>query len=336
MGWGAALGSAFGSVLNFGLGMSNQASQGVWNAEQLAFAREQMAMQKEFAQHGLRWKVDDAKAAGVHPLFAMGAATNSFTPVSSGQSFSPTNYGDMSASLGQMGQGIERAIDAGRTKTERNERMNDAASEMQSLQLENAQLQNDYLRANIFRINSQLGPPMPSLSPGGGLTGQQPGVVTGLGPHEMKPVEVDTSKPRDLGHSAGPPMPSVKWAVTADGRGLQAFPPKSLGVEDELGAPLMLDWYARNRLMPNVDPGGRGPTLAEVRAIFPSATGAVFSRTEQRWVPTFGRGDGDYRVPYGGPGVRDGLRSLYYNRATPSPIVYDGHLSGAYFGRRVR
>lgn len=33
----------------------------------------QLAYQKEFAQHGLRWRVEDAKAAGLHPLSALGA-----------------------------------------------------------------------------------------------------------------------------------------------------------------------------------------------------------------------------------------------------------------------
>lgn len=37
------------------------------------------AMNKEFAQHGIRWKVADAKAAGIHPLAALGTQTNSPT-----------------------------------------------------------------------------------------------------------------------------------------------------------------------------------------------------------------------------------------------------------------
>lgn len=35
------------------------------------------ALQREFAQHGIRWKVEDAKKAGLHPLYAMGAITPS-------------------------------------------------------------------------------------------------------------------------------------------------------------------------------------------------------------------------------------------------------------------
>lgn len=37
--------------------------------------------QREFAQKGIRWRVSDAKKAGIHPLFALGANTASFSPV---------------------------------------------------------------------------------------------------------------------------------------------------------------------------------------------------------------------------------------------------------------
>lgn len=54
------------------------------NADQLAFGRENMQMQRDFAQHGVRWKVADAKAAGLHPLAALGANVSSPSPVSVG------------------------------------------------------------------------------------------------------------------------------------------------------------------------------------------------------------------------------------------------------------
>lgn len=37
-------------------------------------------LQREFAQHGIRWKVNDAKKAGLHPLYAIGAQTTSASP----------------------------------------------------------------------------------------------------------------------------------------------------------------------------------------------------------------------------------------------------------------
>lgn len=40
-----------------------------------------VAYQKEFAQKGVQWKVEDAKNAGLHPLYALGANTTSFSPI---------------------------------------------------------------------------------------------------------------------------------------------------------------------------------------------------------------------------------------------------------------
>lgn len=39
-----------------------------------------LAYQREFAQSGVAWRVNDANNAGVHPLFALGAQTTPFTP----------------------------------------------------------------------------------------------------------------------------------------------------------------------------------------------------------------------------------------------------------------
>lgn len=43
-------------------------------------AKENRKWQRQFAQHGIRWRVADAKAAGLHPLYAMGAPSVQFTP----------------------------------------------------------------------------------------------------------------------------------------------------------------------------------------------------------------------------------------------------------------
>jgi hypothetical protein len=54
--------------------------------------------QREFAQHGIRWKVQDAIAAGIHPYYAMGAPTSSFNiPI---QPTATPNTGNMLKSIG--------------------------------------------------------------------------------------------------------------------------------------------------------------------------------------------------------------------------------------------
>lgn len=58
-------------------------------------------MQREFAQHGISWKVEDAKRAGLHPLYALGG---------SGATFTPSVQPIMTASEGaNIGQNIARA-----------------------------------------------------------------------------------------------------------------------------------------------------------------------------------------------------------------------------------
>lgn len=44
-------------------------------------AEEQIKLQREFAQNGIQWRVADAKKAGIHPLYALGANTATYTPV---------------------------------------------------------------------------------------------------------------------------------------------------------------------------------------------------------------------------------------------------------------
>lgn len=48
------------------------------------FAREQAnsnaALQREFAQNGIRWRVEDAKAAGLHPMYALTGGGAAFAP----------------------------------------------------------------------------------------------------------------------------------------------------------------------------------------------------------------------------------------------------------------
>ena len=121
-------------------------------------ARENIANQREFAQNGIRWKVADAQAAGLHPLAALGAQTSSFSNV--------VGADPIKSDFGGMGQDIGRAIDAGSTSSERTSRLQGAVSKVAtSLQLEKASLENDLLRTNIAKTRAQLGPPIPSPVP---------------------------------------------------------------------------------------------------------------------------------------------------------------------------
>lgn len=103
---GFDFGSVAGSLIS---GLSGVAG-GMINATQSkTIARQQMRLQKEFAQNGIQWKVDDAKRAGIHPLYALGANTATYTPVSQDSSGLGNAVADAGAYLGKA---VDQAIDA--------------------------------------------------------------------------------------------------------------------------------------------------------------------------------------------------------------------------------
>jgi len=121
-------------------------------------ARENIANQREFAQNGIRWKVADAQAAGLHPLAALGAQTSSFSNV--------VGSDGLKTDFSGLGQDIGRAMDAGSTSSERTSRLAGAVEKTATaLTLEKSSLENDLLRTQIAKQRAQLGPPIPSPVP---------------------------------------------------------------------------------------------------------------------------------------------------------------------------
>lgn len=154
------LGSLIGAGANIIGGLLNRKSQQEANAINQANADRNAAMQAEFAQQGIRWKVADAKAAGIHPLYALGAQTTSFSPVSVG-AVGDTSLGN---SLANAGQDVSRAINATRTLPERQ-----AAIALTQAQLEGINLDNEIKRttvaSNIQRMVQNANPPAPTIAP---------------------------------------------------------------------------------------------------------------------------------------------------------------------------
>lgn len=162
----ALAGAAFGGALGF-IGAKNSADA----TNRANVANEEM--QREFAQNGLRWKVEDAKAAGLHPLAALGA---------SGYSASPSHVGDtsMGNAIAQSGSDISRAITAGSTRNERSMDVRAAESVLRGHDLANEgqELENALLRARL-RLMGQPGtpPPKPSLD---APNAAQPGSISSV------------------------------------------------------------------------------------------------------------------------------------------------------------
>lgn len=222
--------------------------------------------QKEFAQQGIRWKVADAQAAGVHPLFALGGNTASYSP-------SPIVAGDYG--LGAAGQDIGRAIAAGSTQEERQEEKYPSPEASHSrlvqeqlprLQLERAHLENELLRSRIARENSaQLGPPIPTTVDQGPLGSQgdiarRYGVPTAARPPGriiVKPQEV-TVDPANPTMEPGS-VPEVGYLRTPTGYAPVPSKDAKERIED-MAIPELL-WAYRNNFLPSFGKSRNPPPI---------------------------------------------------------------------------
>lgn len=87
-------------------------------------------MQREFAKNGIRWRVEDAKAAGLHPLAALGASSMGYSPVTS---ISEPDH-SRSDMVRDLGQNISRATMVMATPEEKAYR----SLQVESLAIDNA------------------------------------------------------------------------------------------------------------------------------------------------------------------------------------------------------
>lgn len=205
-------------------------------------AAQEHARQVQFAQNGIQWKVQDAKKAGIHPLYALGANTVSYSPTQIG----PTDFG-----FSQAGQDIGRAIDSGRSANERTAALSSRAA---ALQLQNMELQNQKLASEIALTN-QAGTPPPPITENAVITGQ--GV-------SMQPVP---QSPAVIGQPARDAGINPEITFTQGVRGYipQVSENTKKALEDmPLGE---TQWEIRNRVMPSL--GNRSATTAPPKSWLP-------------------------------------------------------------------
>lgn len=132
---GGALGGVAGAVGNVVGGvLGNKSAE---NTAQMNYEA-----QKEFAQNGIRWKVADAKAAGIHPLAALGVNNASFSP-----SFTAGDY----SWLGDAGQNLGRAIESKATRAER-ELGQAMQAETHAEQIRGLKLENDIRAQTLLQM----------------------------------------------------------------------------------------------------------------------------------------------------------------------------------------
>lgn len=240
------------------------------NRENNEFTREMDALnysrQLDAAQNSTQWKVADAKAAGLHPLYAMGASGLNITPSSLiGNSVAPVaqqthtsmRSSSMGAALNDMGQNLSRAIASMETREQRQERadLKSYTHAMRSLELENQSLENDYLRSNIARLQrEQIGPPAPSvdLHMGGGVGSSR------VQPVPAMPVINSTFDPsREAGN-----ITDRGYTRGADGR---LYPVPSQDVKNRIEDNDVQEalWNWRNVVVPFFSKNNSVPSLKE-------------------------------------------------------------------------
>lgn len=205
--------------------------------------RENAQMQKEFAQHGIRWKVEDARQAGINPLVALGAQTHSYSP--STMDAGPDN--SMGNALSSMGQDVSRAMMAKATPEERSLQTFQIASA--KLDLEGKAIDNQIRAAQLKKMTGpSMPPPLPSAM--GTMPGQGNGSVN------VKPAELIASDTGDLAKEAGI-LNDYTLARTSTG-GFVPVPSANMKERIEDSLALELPWAARHFVT-----GDRHPTIPE-------------------------------------------------------------------------
>ncbi len=221
---GGSLISGAASLAGSFIGSSSQSEA---NDAMLANAAKDRQLQRNFAKKGIRWRVKDAQAAGIHPLYAMGASLPTYSP--SGINLGAKRSGE---GLARAGQDIGRAISATQTQPERD------------LSIARSALENKYLEAQILKLTreNQTGPPLPNAMdlPGGmpgqgSFPGRHPSVVT-------LPRQINASASGEPGRAAGA-VPDISYIRGADGNLYIAPSPgaKEL-IEDQLVPEMQWNW----------------------------------------------------------------------------------------------
>lgn len=219
----------------------------------------QMDRQEIWNKHQVQWRVEDAKKAGIHPLYALGAQIS--TPQV------PSVVGDSGSSfsdrLSSAGQDIGRAADAllgGKARM---------AARLDALALERGELENDLLRSQIARLNApghppgppdpddwmnQLGPVNRHYPPSGLVEVHDLPAGTVPPQVQVKPSEVYTT---ELGRPGSQPSanPEVRWQRNELG-GIDRMPGEAWQLDD-LSAPGVAGFHFRNTLIPSLPFGQR-------------------------------------------------------------------------------
>lgn len=203
-------------------------------------ANREYERQKEFARMGIQWKMQDAQAAGLHPLAVLGGTGASYSPTisvmgshgvpsasSAGVSGSSGGGGsDIGGAFSRAGQNLIRALTATETAEER---------EARELALEHARLRNRLLDAQITETYANImgqpqNPPMassrgPGVPVSGAIAVEPSKSVSHMpGSPHMEAARTPFGKTFDMGGGASIVLPSQAAAESLEALGPFAGP----------------------------------------------------------------------------------------------------------------
>lgn len=196
-------------------------------------ADKQAALQKEFAQHGISWKAADAERAGISKLYAIGAPSVSYSPVSTGS---------LGAGIADAGSKLGAAIDSQNgplgTTTQKQTGL---AAQLLATQIEGAKLDNDIKRASLASKVAV------ATQPGAG----------GIVDRDVTQGPSGVSLKKEIAPSSGDPLtPQTTFGATGEvdlyktRYGLSPQIPQNLQEAFESDALGRWQWNLRNRVMP--------------------------------------------------------------------------------------
>lgn len=202
------------------------------SAEKTAAAN--IAAQQQYAQNAIQWKVEDAKKAGIHPLFGLGASTGSFTNI-------PTDN-SLGSAVSDAGQNINRAV-----SSFGNQESKALVVANAKLELEGKQIDNDIKRTTLAGMMRNVTAPgtAPSLNDRFLVDGQnstaQPNPLV-----KVSPMKQTASQP-GVPHTEPGANPAIGYARTKTGW----MPIPGQQVKEQIeDSPLEWAWMASNVVAP--------------------------------------------------------------------------------------
>lgn len=189
---GGLLGGPVGAIAGASIGNAYDSSKATDKQNALAQSQydQNVALQKEFAQNSMQWRVDDAKKAGLHPMAALGIQGSSFTPLQTIGYAQDNSASNLMNAISDMGQSVNYAS----TKAKDNQQQQVAvrlAQEGVELQNEGLRLDNEYKRWQLLQA-METGTSQALRSPSAPPTAEN-NLISGQGdsPFMDKPIVQD-------------------------------------------------------------------------------------------------------------------------------------------------